>query len=207
MVRNSWRSFTTSWSNLRTSLKEKGYAHVNSLGHHRYHSMEHRTNRIPNPRPPTDVNTYIGDFKADIMTEVERYIVMEEDVMGLKDKCRQFAWKSRWAHSGQDGQFTLAIKPAYTRWLRCSGEFQYKKAITDLLQQLLEKEGAAFCEVLLCPAILPLPVTSWHMIANIKDWDEVALFENHAQASCRTMRMSVTGRNQAVVEPCIFAWW
>lgn len=34
-----------------TFTKDKGYAHINALGNHRYHRAEHRANRTPNPAP------------------------------------------------------------------------------------------------------------------------------------------------------------
>lgn len=78
-----------------------------------------------NTGQPTDVNRYMEDFKNNGITEGERYDVLDDDMSGLKDKCRQLAWKSLAVLSGRDDQMSLAMKPADNRWVRCSGDVEY----------------------------------------------------------------------------------
>lgn len=95
--------------------KDKGHENVNVLVYHICHWEEHRTNRRPNPGTPTNVNTYIDDFKAGGMTEEERYAIMEDGVTGFKKNFRQRGWKSCWAGIGEHGKLTLAVQLEDTR--------------------------------------------------------------------------------------------
>lgn len=53
---------------------------------------------------------------------------------GTLRRFRQKAWIFRWAHSGADGQNTLAVQPADTRWVWCSAEIGYQASIAELIQ-------------------------------------------------------------------------
>lgn len=56
----------------------------------------------------------------------------------------------------------LALKPARTLLVRCSGEVVYQIATKSILQKVREKDAAEFREVQSCLGIVP-PITSWYM--------------------------------------------
>lgn len=136
------------------------------------------------------------------------YAIMEEDVTWLKKKRRQRAFKSRCSYSGQDGQLTLIVQMADTRFVRCSGEMQYQGAMYGLLQKLRGKYPLTFLDLRACPSIVAQLVTSWYIFQDSKDWNEVSLFEDRARASIRTMQRTPSYRHELVMEQFLLAgWW
>lgn len=80
--------------------KHPGFDHVNALGDHRYHYEKDRSNKLPNTRPPVDVNTYIVECTADGMLEVGSYAGTENNLgHNALINSTQKAWSARWGHS------------------------------------------------------------------------------------------------------------
>lgn len=124
---------------------------------------------MPNPETLTNVNKFVADCKRDTMREGYIYSIMEDDLSGLKEKFRQKARKSGWAHSGHDGKLTFFIHPSDTRWVLCSGRSAYQIVINFHLKDLRENAVTLFQGLQTFPGTLPRPITSWYMFYDRKD--------------------------------------
>lgn len=95
------------------------------------------------------------------------------------------------------------MQPVVTRWVRCSGDVEYKGFINSLMQQLFDLPADRFCGVETFPGILLRQVTSWCMFHDSWYWDEDASFDNQAGMSRRIYRNVVSGGHEHVTTPWI----